>query len=787
MTALDERSPPTPAESPYVFVAFSADPRWLFDTIMAGIAKANATQTRFRYHGWPANDVPGRPLVGPVQSGISDAAFVVADVSTLNLNVTYEIGFAIGTRKRAYLIKNPDYADKPGLAAKVGIFDTLGYQEYQSSDSLGRTLSSITDVAPIDFDRSLDSKAPIYVIEPPNKGDTMLHIISCVKRTRFQYRSFNPSEDTRLAASDAITHVSRSHGVIVPLLSNDVRDSSIHNTRAAFVAGLAHGMEKPTLVLKPVGFDAPLDIRDAVKEYVRLEDINTHVNQLALDVVESMQRVQPLADPPKGTLARLTIGDPMAENEFQTLGKYYLRREEFHRTLRGEVNLVVGRKGSGKTALFSQVRDDLRRNPTVIVLDLKPEGYQLIKLRERVLDFLHAGAKDHLITSFWEYLLLREVAYKLLEKDRQRHLRDYRLYPHYTALGDAYRESPHVVAGDFSERLASLAELVADEFQSRVDNGGGRRLSADDVTQIVHSGSLRNLRQKVSKYLEYKQGVWILFDNLDKGWTVPGPSDTDILVLRCLIDGARKCQRDMQADGHDFHSIVFVRNDVYELLIRESADFGKEMRASLDWSDPDMLRELLRLRLVNNGFPAQEAFDKIWKTICVSHHHAQETSQYMIDRSLMRPRNLLKLFNHCKASASNLGHGMISSDDIDKGVLSYSNDLLIEADQELANIEAAAADLIYYFIGEDYVFSLEDLEIIFNEHGIRESMYQDLVRFLLYFGFLGIKIGGTDPKYIFDVGYDMKRLQVPVSKAGSTVQYVLNPAFWPALGVGPEG
>lgn len=60
------------------------------------------------------------------------------------------------------------------------------------------------------------------------------------------------------------------------------------------------------------------------------------------------------------------------------------------------------------------------------------------------------------------------------------------------------------------------------------------------------------------------------------------------------------------------------------------------------------------------------------------------------------------------------------------------------------------------------------------------------MRFLLYFGFFGIKLGTTDPRYIFDVGYDMKRLEIPVRKAGSAVRYVLNPAFWPALGVGPD-
>ena len=493
-----------------------------------------------------------------------------------------------------------------------------------------------------------------------------------------------------------------------------------------------------------------------------------------------------MAQPPERILSRLTIGDPMAENEFQTLGNYYLRREEFHRTLRGEVNLVVGRKGSGKTALFSQLRDQLRRDPTIVVLDLKPEGYQLVKLREQVVDFLHAGAKDHLITSFWEYLLLREVAHKLIRKDHQRHLRDHLLYPHYANLKEAYQESPHLVEGDFSERLASLAESVSDEFQSRFGSEQDRRLSADDVTEIVQSGSLHKLRRAISKYLEYKNGVWILFDNLDKGWATPGPSGDDILMLRCLIDGARKCQRDMQSAGHVFHSIVFVRNDVYDLLMKESADFGKEMRASLDWNDPDVLREMLRLRLIQNDFPADEGFPKVWNAICVSHYQSEETSQYLIDRCLMRPRNLLKLFNHCKASATNLQHETISAEDIEKGVRNYSNDLVVEADQELSNIEPAAADLIYHFIGEDSEFSLEELEVAFSERSIPEERFWDLVRFLLYFGFFGVKIGGDDPRYIFDVGYDMKRLEVPIGRAGSAVQYVLNPAFWPALGVGPD-
>ena len=119
------------------------------------------------------------------------------------------------------------------------------------------------------------------------------------------------------------------------------------------------------------------------------------------------------ARPTAGLLASLNMGSSTAENEFVTLGEYYLQTDEFRRALRGEVRIVVGRKGSGKTAVFAQVRDRIRSDRKQIVLDLKPEGYQLVKFKEQVLDLLEEGTREHTVTAFWEYLLLLEVAYKI--------------------------------------------------------------------------------------------------------------------------------------------------------------------------------------------------------------------------------------------------------------------------------------------------------------------------------------------------------------------------------------
>ena len=776
----------TSLPKPSVFLAFPEQPPPLSETILSAIDLANVRNGRYTFRGWPETDIAGRPLTDPILTGIGEASFVVADVTFLNFNVTYEVGISIGSQRRAYLVRNQEYRDDRYSISKVGIFDTLGYVDYVDADSLAKILLSAIDTTPLVLNPVLDIRAPVYVLETPYRGDAMNQIISCVKKARLQYRSFSPSEDARMSAPEAIRHIANSHGVIVPLLSPHYKNADIHNVRAAFVAGLAHGMEKPTLILQSEGALVPLDIRDFTKSFRHLEDINDHINSLSLDIVASIQQSDPIVVSPQGKLANLDIGDPMAENEFQTLDQYYLRRSEYTRTIRGDANVVFGRKGAGKTALFSQVRNHLRRDKARIIVDLKPEGYQLVKLKEMVLAYLTAGTKLHMVTAFWEYALLLEVAYKLLEKDKIRHMRDHLLFPLYTGLKDSYFNSPNAIQGDFSERLLELSSTFADEYETRFGREPSTSLTADQIAQVLYSGSLQELQDQVSAYLEHKKDVWILFDNLDKGWSVPGPSSDDILILRCLIDAARKLQREMQRREHAFHSIVFIRNDVYQLLMMESSDFGKEMPVSLDWNDAEMLREMLRLRLVRNGFDPETDFYRIWTNLCVSHYRAQETSQFMIDRCLMRPRNLLKIFSHCMGSAVNFRRKKIEPEDIEKGMVNYSNDLIIEADQELANIETEAEGLLYHFIGEDWSFSDEELCQLFEEHSLPKEKYENVINFLLYFGFLGVSKDSEESVFIFDVGYDMRKLEVLVAKHGAHVNYTLNPAFWPGLGVGPK-
>jgi hypothetical protein len=329
-------------------------------------------------------------------------------------------------------------------------------------------------------------------------------------------------------------------------------------------------------------------VRDDVKYYRDQGDIADHIADLALEVTDHLQQDAPPATETGALLQSLRIGDPTAENEMATLSEYYLQTDEYQRALRGGVNLVVGRKGVGKTALFIQLRDKIRRDKRNVVVDLRPEGYQLIKLKEDILSYLSQGSRQHLITAFWEYLILLEVAYKVLEKDQYTYKHNHEIRELYLELQATYKVEDFSVGGDFSERLMLLSLRIGDEYKTNYGTGSEQKLTTEQVTELLYRHDLAKLRDLISEYLERKARVGILFDNLDKGWSTQGVDEIDATVLRCLIDAGRKIEREMRKADRSLHCIVFVRNDVYEHIMRRSADYGKEMRAALDWTEPDL-------------------------------------------------------------------------------------------------------------------------------------------------------------------------------------------------------
>ena len=465
----------------------------------------------------------------------------------------------------------------------------------------------------------------------------------------------------------------------------------------------------------------------------------------------------------------------------EKLGSYYLTTDQFLRALRGEVRLIVGRKGSGKTALFAQLRDRIRQPQENIVLDLKPEGYKLRKLSESIGSLLSEGAYEHTIMAFWEYLLLLEICYKILEKDKLPHIRDHRIYEPYRALEDLYKSDKYVQEGDFSERMSVLLERIVKDHGALQQKDRREMLTEGQVTELIHRHDVKQLRIEVTEYLKLKGNLWVLVDNLDKGWPAHGLEPQDLLVIRSLLEATKKLENDFLKSNIEAHAIIFLRNDVYEFLVSETSDRGKESRAVLDWTDSDLLREVLRRRIVVNlENPDKHAFYDLWRQLCVSHIHGEESSQFLVDRCLMRPRWLIDLVSHCRAHAINLRHDRIEVEDIVAGFQSFSTDLLTDLGYEIQDVVDNSEDLLYAFLGVSPVLSKLDCEIVLAQEGFIEGT-EGIVDILLWYGFLGIGVPGEEARYMPSVNYDMRRMKALIRRLSDDVHFYVNPAFWPAL------
>jgi hypothetical protein len=223
------------------------------------------------------------------------------------------------------------------------------------------------------------------------------------------------------------------------------------------------------------------------------------------------------------------------------------------------------------------------------------------------------------------------------------------------------------------------------------------------------------------------------------------------------------------------------------LFYPETPDRGKESRVSLDWTDPDLLRELLRRRLVYNGVAFSESFDEAWRRISISHIDGEDSAEYLLRRSLMRPRNFLRLVNYCKSNAVNLGHPRFTVEDIRKAAATFSADIVNEIGLEIRDVFAAAEDIPYYFIGAKPRMTISEIRSILDQTPLVKSEYDVVIDALMWFGFLGIlqpKDGNIEETYIYDVFYDMKKLQYLVGgvREGQT-KVCIHPAFWPFLGI----
>jgi hypothetical protein len=729
------------------FVAFASIDPFLAGTIVEACESSGTRE--LEYEPWQRNDVSGQEIGKSVFGWIEEADSFVADISEPNDNVTYEIGLAIGMAKPLRLIRAAN-RDRKALQ-EIGLLHNIGHNDYSDKSSLIEILTKRPPVAPWPPSKR-NKDQPLYLVEPTvtkNDDDALNRVSSGIKKTiRKKFRSFNPGEIDRLTAVEAFEQVSQSFGVIA--LWHEGKEAQKDHQRTAFVIGIARGLEVPFLLIAHRDQRLPLDLDELATRWSKLDDIGTILRNFREELLEEIEEFKETRPEPENFLDLVYCGNPVAESEAEHLDDYFVETEQFRLTLRGELNIILGRKGTGKTAIFQQVRDKLRANKNNIVIDLQPAWFQLVKLKEFIIQQLTYGTRKEFIAAFWEYIIWLEIAYKLLEKDAQRVRFDSRLLKAYLALQEAYQKRVEG-SGDFSERLKGLTDRIIARYEAARAEASGD-LQSSKILEIVYGVEIRELRDEVMDYLKVKGIVFFLFDNLDRFWTPTGFIVIDASIIAGLVESLSETRKVMSRQRVDFCWAIFLRSDVYEFIVKGMADYGKLSVASVEWHDRRLLFLLFEKRVLQGFAGMNVTWKEVWRAVSVPTVKGNDTIDFLIDASLMRPRYLIRLFENARRRAVTLRKNLIDEEDYAAALNELGWQVMEDFSRELVDVVPGAEELLFDVVIQGGNMTLEELRQIIKKRVVDDATVDIVIDVLIWMGCLGVK-NQTGVTYISDCGF----------------------------------
>lgn len=759
---------------------FGSKPAAIAGAIEAGAKQLDGTSSE-TWRTWRSLGSGGQIIFCEICKAIRSANTVFTDVTTLNFNLLFELGFCIGLDVPVVPIRDPSFIEDKKAFQALGILDALHYVEFQNASELAeRAEQTFGSPALQRPPKKTYRDAPLYVLKGPIETEGAVQLMATLKKSPLHFRTYDPDEKPRASLHHHWKHVQGSFGVFAHLLSPNREGATVHNALCALVCGIAMAEQKAVLLLQEEGAEQPIDYRDLVQTYERPDQVQ---KILELPIAAVFERLQDLNSgyeaPPPDLLSRIDLGDGAAENEVAGLKSYYVRTGQFAKAIQGHARLVVGRKGAGKTALFYAVRRAAQKGQQTLVLDLKPEGHQFTRLREAVLAELSPGQREQAVEAFWTFLLLAEVAHKILNSPRELLVaeREPTRFERYSTLQKAYEDHELGSSGDFSQRLLRQVDRIAERL------GGVDALSVrTDLPELVYGADIKSLADAVAAYVgNEKDAVWLLIDNLDKSWATRGTTPEDIGILNGLLDAARSLQRQFEARDVEFPCLVFIRTDILEHLNKRTADRGKESTISLDWNDPELFREIVRSRLFAS-VELEGDFPSVWSQIAEPTIGTQDSFQYLVDRTLMRPRDLLLFLEQAIEVATNRGHSRIESDDIRQAETSYSEAALLWLGYEIEDTNPEVANSIYEFYGTEAQMDLDDVRSLLKSMGISEESLEEAIELLFWFGFLGIRnMSSGEEEFSYQVQFNLRKLLHPAKQKKAKV--VIHKAFRPALSI----
>jgi len=688
--------------------------------------------------------------------------FVLSEVTDLNRNVIFEHGYAMAVRRQGLLLRNSIrisqefsllkdveqvyYENRGDIMSHVAKF------EIDDRDPMARSLRLIGMCQTCEIEEKYNL---VYFLKNGSRSDAVRAIDRFLRQQPlFNIVDDNPNDLAGHEIHQYCKRIQQARYVVAHFVSDEQKNHQTLNARVAFLMGLAMGFGKRILILqeRPIG-KKMIDLKGVIQEYDR-ESVAKMLVQEWLgkqrDYVTAFKKLQEKAGREKKrkvvALRDLDFGPVAAEKDFD-LPKYFVETPYYKRAQRGDRTLFLGRRGSGKTAMFRILSDELK-SPNNVVVKVAPRDYELLRLEGFLAEKFSTAHWRFVYGSIWRNVLLTEIVQAAIEQ-----------HPSYLSpsrslvrLVDFRDKNEKLFQRPFTDRLTYIIEQL-----QTLRSHSQTNKNQEQVEQILKSIRFQKIEKILKEFVQEKR-AYVLIDHLDESWSTE--NEQTCLLLAALIHEADRLNTYLTPG---LRIIVFLRSDIFDVVKLRDSEIDKRSKDIIQWNKT-LLAEVVAKRIANaKGFDlADRAVEEVWYSIFCSQVGEENTISYIINHTLLRPRDVLQFCNRCLEEAQNQRHDYVQEDDVLHAEGTYSEDKILDLCREYHISHPDLIGLLWLF--KELPREIEELkigEIIEGAPNNPESLKEasgwvnnhstsQLIEFLYDIGFIGVKSKDGGFVYSYD-------------------------------------
>ena len=690
-------------EIPYMgswtfFFAYPSAPRWqdFSRNLVDELGERGFTGQRWE-------DITKNDLVFvKVCDGIYGHDYLLAEVTEPNPNVLLEIGYALAVGRLPILLKNKN--EKEWSRDLLTTLESCYYETREDIHTYMAKLQAQARTIPEYPDRRLpflenmgifdreETPGTVYHLRPKLSADWISRVDRTLKGSYFKMGAMDPSDSVYDEFYPQARAIQSASLVVASLVSVKNVSWEQHNAHVALLIGFAIGLGKQVLVLQQEPIAPILDLGSVS----RLVDTETQAEQIVkswIDVQTESVLSQTAESKRRATTRKeadrirsIYLGHPDALQDSQLL-EYFVPTKEFEDALEGRRTIFIGRRGSGKSANFRAIKEELSKVPKTITSEIAPDDFEL----ESIAGFLEDGFsfidQTFVSQSVWNYVLISEILKSLAGRTDKLYqspndITRSNLY-HY------YQDNRELLSLDFGSRVVSVLKDAAN-VHSQASHEEKASRAAESIKSLRDYQIPKHLKDFADKE---DITFFVVADDLDKHWRPDTKQSIDLLIG--LIAEVDRLQRFFQGR---LKVVMFLREDIYDVLARYDDDLPKRNLLRMEWTQSN-LKHLVAERLALSASQVNDDDDTTWSIIFPQHVKGKQATDYILSRSLPRPRDVLDFCQKSIDQAQRNGHSVVTEQDILDGEDSFSEGLFSSVSAEFRGLYPGLEEVLIEFAG----------------------------------------------------------------------------------------